>query len=138
MLSNRGDMSKHLAIFVGNAIDRILSGEQTVEARFNKEKILPYGAIRKGDEVYLKQSGGLVEGKTTVDNVLFYDHLNSQDISNFKKEYNADINGEDDFWLAKKDSKYASIIFLKNSQRFLTPIKMPKRNRHPWVLLEKD
>jgi len=131
-------MSKHLAIFVGNAIDKILSGKQTIEARFNKEKILPYEAIKKGDEIYLKQSGGLIEGKVTVDNVLFYQHLNSQDIANLKKEYNDNIDGADDFWLQKSNCKYASIIFLKDPRRFLTPVKISKRSRHPWILLEKD
>lgn len=138
MLSTRGDMSKHLAIFVGNAINKILTGKQTIEARFNREKILPYEAIKKGDEIYLKQSGGLIVGRVTVDNVLFYDHLNSQDIINLKKEYNNNLEATDDFWITKSGCEYASIIFLKNPQRFLTPLKIPKRNRHPWILLEKD
>ena len=127
---------RHLAIFVGNAIERILSGRQTIEVRFTVDRILPYEKIKKGDEIYLKQSGGLVLGKVIVDNVLFYENLDGELIGKLRKEYNQDLCADDSFCQSKVNSRYATIIFLKNPQRFLTPLRIGKRDRRSWIILK--
>lgn len=129
---------RHLAIFVGKAIENIFSGKKTIESRFTQDKILPYGSIKKADEIYLKQSGGLVFGKVIVDNVLFYENLGGEDIGKLRKEYGKDLCVGESFWEDKAKSRYASIIFLKNPQRFLTAFKFKKKDRRPWILMEKE
>lgn len=131
-------MAKHLAVFVGDAIEKILKGQISMEGRFTLDKIPPYGQIQKGDEVLLKPAGGLVLGKVVVDNVLFYDNLDGETIGKLRKEYAKDLGLSDEFWQKKASARYASLIFLKNPRRFLTPLRIKKRDRRPWIILDKD
>lgn len=131
-------MSKHLAIFVGDYIEKILKGEKTIESRLSKDKIAPYCKINKGDEILLKQSGGLIIGKVEVDNVLYYENLNPETIAKLRKEYNSEILAEEKYWSDRANCRYASLIFLIKPNRFLTPLKSKKHDRRAWVVLEND
>lgn len=126
-------MARHYAIFVGNAIEKILRGEKTLEGRFTEDKIPPYGVIKKGDEIFLKQAGSLIIGKVGVDNVLFFDNLDGEKIGKLRKEYSQDLGVDEKFWAQKSNARCASIIFLKNPRRFLAPLRMKKKDRRPWV-----
>jgi ASC-1-like (ASCH) protein len=126
---------KHLAIFnEKEIIEKILNEEKTIEARLSRDKLLPYERIKKGDEIYLKESGGKIRGKVGVDNVLFYDHLSPEMIGKLRKEYNKEISIDDKFWENHGKSKYASLIFLKNPQRFISPVKFRKKDRRGWIV----
>ena len=131
-------MAKHLAVFVGDAVEKILKGEKTVELRLALSKIAPYGQIKKEDAILLKESGDKVLGQVSVDNVLFYENLDGEMIGRLRKEYTTETGLPDEFWQRKANARYASIIFLKNPRRFLTPLKIKKKNRRPWIILEKD
>ena len=130
---------KHLAIFnEKECIDKILRGEKTMEGRFSREKDLPYGKIKKGDEIFLKESGGPILGKVEVDNVLFFDNLEPEMLGKLRREYGKDLVVPDKFWEKYSKSKYATLIFLKNPQRFLSKIKFKKKDRRGWVVIEED
>jgi hypothetical protein len=130
-------MKKHLAIFVGSAIDDIISGRKTIESRFSLSRILPYAQVAKDDVILLKKSGGDVIGKVLADNVLYYDNLTPESIAILRKEYNRELCASDNFWFTKSKSRFGTLIFLKNPERFLVPIKIHKTDRRPWVVLEK-
>jgi len=129
---------KHLAIFIGDAIEKILKGEKTIEGRFTIDKIPPYEVAKKSDEILLKQSGGSIIGKVEVDNALFYENLDGESIGKLRREYSKEMNTDDSFWKAKSEARFASIIFLKNPTRFLAPIKNKKKDRRSWVVLENE
>ena len=126
---------KHLAIFIGDAIEKILKGEKIIEGRFTIDKIPPYLVVSKGDIIFLKQSGEKIIGQAEVENVLFYEGLTGESIGKLRKEYSKEMCVSDKFWQEKVNSKYASIIFLTNPTRFLAPIKNKKKDRRSWVLL---
>lgn len=128
---------KHLAIFIDDYIEKILSREKSMEGRFSISKVLPYGAVKKGDEIYLKESGGLVVGRAIADNVLYYENLNPEAIGKIRKEYNQELCANDKFWQGKAKAKYATLIFLTKPERFLTPLRIYKRDRRPWLILEE-
>jgi predicted transcriptional regulator len=128
-------MKRHLAVFIGNAVEKILQGQKIVEARFSISKILPYESLMKDDEIFLKKSGGLVFGKVKVDNVLYYEGLDAEAIGKLRHEYQNDLLVGDKFWQEHANSKYATIIFLKNPERFLAPLKIAKRDRRSWMVL---
>ncbi len=129
-------MKRHLAIFIGNAIEKILQGEKAVEARFSISKILPYESIMKEDEIYLKQSGGLVLGKVKVDNVLYYEGLNAEVIGKLRREYQNDLLVDNKFWQDHANSKYATIIFLKDPKKFIAPLRITKHDRRSWMIIQ--
>jgi len=132
---------KHLAIFEQREIiEKILKGEKTMEARFSRHRSLPYERIKKGDEIYLKISGGAILGKVSVDNVLFYENLTPEMLGKIRKEYNDELKMNESFWhrVGGNKSQFVSLIFLKNPQPFLSKIKYPKHDRRSWVILEEE
>lgn len=129
---------KHLAIFIDDYIEKIFKGEKTIEARFSQDKIAPYCLVKKGDEVYLKQSSKNIIGRFIVDNVLYYQGLTGETIGKLRKEYNNEICANDAFWQSKANAKYGTLIFISQPERFLTPIRHTKHDRRAWLVLEND
>lgn len=128
---------KHLAIFKGTAAQDILSGKKTVEARFSKSKIAPYGVISAGDLVYIKPTGGEPIGQFKVKKVIFYDGMEESDLGQIKKIFGDEIVQDNVFWQAKKGSKYGTLIFIGECDPFLTsPIRIKKRDQRGWVVLD--
>lgn len=128
-------MARHVAIFVGDYIDKILRGEKTMEGRFTQDRIAPYGAIKKGDIILLKQAGGKIAGEAEVDNVLFYENLDGEALGKLRKEYSKDLAVDDKFWAAHGKARFATLIFLRNPRRYLGPLRFSKRDRRPWVVV---
>lgn len=130
------DRLSHMAVFVGPAIEQILAGKKTVEGRFSLSQIPPFQKVKKGDIILLKQSGGKIIGQAEVDNVLFFDKLDGEKIGKLRKEYSQEMMMPDEFWQRKQTARYGSIIFLKSSRKYLTPLDYKKTDRRPWVVLK--
>lgn len=129
---------KHLAIFSEpKTIEKILQGNKTIEGRFSRKKNLPYAKIKKGDEIYLKESGGKILGKAMVDNVLFYDNLTPEILGKLRREYANELCMSDDFWEKHARSKYVTLIFIKKAEEFISSVKYRKRDRRSWLIIEK-
>ena len=129
-------MKKHIAIFVGTAIDDILSGKKTIESRFSISRVLPYGEVSKDDIIFLKKSGGDIIGQAIADNVLYYDNLTKNSVEILKKEYADQILATNSYWESKKNSKFGTLIFLKKPKRFAFSVKFKKKDRRPWILTD--
>ena len=103
---------KHLAIFKGDGAEKILTGKKTIESRFSKNKIAPYGVVSAGDLVYMKLSGGAIIGQFRVKKVIYYDDPE------------------------RADYRYVSDLFIGDSSRFITsPIKPIKKDLRGWMVL---
>lgn len=107
-----------------------------MESRFSRDKIPPYDKIKKGDQIFLKESGGLIKGVAEVNNVLFYDNLTPEMIFKIRKEYEKDLCVSEKFWQRYSKSRYVSLIFLKNPQRIF-PMKYKKKDRRGWVIMAR-
>lgn len=129
-------MARHLAIFSElKPIEKIFRREKTVEVRFSQQRQAPFGQIKKGDEIFLKLSGGKILGLAKVDNALFYENLTPETIGKLRQEYQKESATLASFWGAHSKSRYVSIIFLKDPERFLAPIKSKKHDRRGWALM---
>jgi hypothetical protein len=130
-------MKKHVAIFAGGLAEKILTGEKTVECRFSKKKITPFGEVNAGDLIYIKPSGEEIIGEFRVKKVIFIDGLLEEDIEELKKAYELQIAASESFWEKVKDSKFVTIIYIGQSERFITsPIRFTKKDARGWVVLE--
>lgn len=130
-------MIKHLAIFTGSAAEDILSGKKTIETRFSKSKIAPFGVVGAGDIVYIKPAGYDIIGQFRVQKVIYFDGLDFEQLEQIKQEYGEKIAAPKEYWHSKKDSKYGSLIFISGSTRFITsPIKFSKKDQRGWVVLD--
>jgi len=128
-------MSTHLAIFVGDAIELILTGKKTVDARLTQSATIPYQKVMSGDMVLMKQSSGGVVGQFEVENVLYFQNLNEESVHDIKKKYGAKIKMNEAFWNLKWGAKYGTLIFIKHPQRLVSSLPYHKKDRRSWVVL---
>lgn len=123
----------HLGIFGEPYLSYMLEGKKTIESRFSKNKIAPYNHISKDDIVIIKKSSGNVVGYFTIKEVLFFD-LNTVSIEEIKSKYNKQLCVNEDFWLNKKDSNYATLIFIDELFK-LKPFHINKKGMQTWIIL---
>ena len=122
---------KHLAIFKKDGAEEILKGKNSIESRFSKSKIPPFKVVSSGDLVYIKASGGDIIGQFRVKKVIFFDNF---DLNELKEKFGVQLELDD--LKGKEDCKYASLIFIGNSSRFITsPIRIKKSDLRGWVVL---
>lgn len=128
---------KHLAIFKGEGAEKILTGKKTIESRFSRAKIAPFGVISKGDLVFIKQSGGAIIGQFRVKKVFYLDGMDEKDFTRIREEYGEQISADTTYWKGKKGARYGTLIFIGDSARFITsPIKPIKKDLRGWMVLE--
>lgn len=128
---------KHLAIFRTGAGEDILDGKKTIETRFSKMKIAPFGQISTGDLVYIKPAGTDIIGQFRVKKVIFYDGLDDGEIGEIKEKYGEKIAADEAYWQRKAKSVYGSLIFIGQVTRFITaPLKITKKDLRGWVVLD--
>lgn len=127
-------MATHLAVFASpKTVEQILGGEKTIEIRFSQTRQEPYQSVKRGDIILLKGSHGLITGQVKVDNVLYFSNLDSVKIARLRQEYGREASQPDKYWQAKARSRYASVLFLRAPERFIVPLKNPKRDQRPWA-----
>jgi hypothetical protein len=134
-------MKKHLAVFSKEGVAQILTGKKTVETRFSKKNIPPFGMVNSGDLIYIKESGGAIKGQAVVKSVLSFEKFSEDDLTFIKKTYGKKISlgsKEDDekYFEERKDSVFLTVIFLDKVEEFITPpIKPIKKDLRGWVIL---
>jgi len=111
----------HLAILEKKRklLEKILSGEKSIESRWYKLKKTPYGIIKAGDTVYFKDSGEPVTVKATVEKALFFSDMTREKYKEIIDKYGDAIclknrNIED---YLKQKYNYITLIFLKDVQK---------------------
>lgn len=123
---------RHLAIFKKEVIKDIFSGKKTIESRFSKAKIAPFGQVKVGDIVYIKPPGKDIVGQFWVEKIISFEGMDQNDWRNLKKQYG------DDSWLPEKSGvKYGTLIYIGRVDQLITsPIKFEKRDMRGWVVLD--
>lgn len=119
---------EHLAIMKKGYIEKILSGEKSIESRFSLNRIAPFHRITTGDKVYLQETGRPISASFTAGKVLYFSDLDEERISEIKAEYGQQICAEEEFWESKKNAKYATLIFVENPI-LEKPFKVHKSDR---------
>jgi hypothetical protein len=136
-------MKKHLAIFSQSAVKEIFAGKKIVETRFSQKRIAPFAQVSAGDLVYIKPSGEDIAGQFLVSKVIFFDNLDELDWQFIKSHYQKYLSlgsKELDFayFQQKVEAKFGTIIFINRVEQFIvSPIKIEKKDKRGWVVLEK-
>ena len=122
----------HIAIMKKSMgfIPKILSGEKKIESRWYTTRRSPWGKVVKGDTVFFKNSGGLVNVSTKVSNVISFENLNQKKVKEILKKYGTKIGIEKKdipkFYTTYKDKKYCILIFLTNVTK-VKPLDINKK-----------
>ncbi|HEY5600623.1 MAG TPA: hypothetical protein VIK81_00880 [Patescibacteria group bacterium] len=125
-----------MAIFEGDAIEKILLGEKTIDGRFSQKRLPPFGVVSKGDLVYLKRSGGEVKGQFLVDRVIFFDHPTKEEIADIRTKYKSKLSLSDSFWFSHPQINYLTLMFIELPQNLITQPKFVKKDLRGWVVLK--
>ncbi len=134
-------MQHHLAIFTQPWLDLILAGKKTIDSRLSKVRCAPYGKIKTGDVVYMKESVGLVKGEFIASKIESYNDLTPEILHNIRsrnhKEIFVDV-GFEEFREKWTVAKYATLIHITNVRTYKNPFPFPKKDRRSWILLDKS
>jgi ASC-1-like (ASCH) protein len=123
----------HLAVFSQPYLDLVLTGDKKIESRFSRNRCSPFDDIRKGDIILLKEVSGPVCGIALASRIWFFD-LDNEPIEAIRQQYGGAILAEDEFWLQKEESSFATLIELTNPTS-IEPLAFDKRDRRGWVSL---
>jgi len=111
---------EHIAIMRNSwgLLEKIVSGNKTIESRWYKTRYPPWGRIKSGDILYFKDSGKPVNVKSRVERVEFISNLWPEKVLKILKEYGQmDGLGIDDiptYYQMFKDKRYCILIFFSN------------------------
>lgn len=128
----------HVAVLLKPYLDLILSGEKTVECRMTRQSRAPFEMIERGERIYFKQSAGPYRAAAIVDHVLCEANLTPQRIAEIKRDYNDLIRGDDAVWDAKRDSRYITLIWLREVQPCDTGPAIPPMQGAAWRALDEE
>ena len=128
----------HLAILKKKWLEKILSGEKTIESRWYKQKRTPYQKITKEDVIYFKESGKQVTVKATVQEALFFDALTEEKIRDILQRYGKQIGMGLDAVSKLLDKNYCTLVVLKEVES-IQPFQINKQgfgNMAAWITVE--
>src|SRR3989344_5338279 len=128
----------HLAILKKKWLEKILSGEKTIESRWYKQKRTPYQKITKEDVIYFKESGKQVTVKATVQEALFFDQLTEDKLKNILQTYGRQINMGLDAIPKLLDKNYCTLVVLKDVET-IQPLAINKQgygNMAAWITVD--
>lgn len=117
----------HLAILSKkrNLLQKIISGEKTIESRWYKFKKTPYQNIFVNDTVYFKDSGEPVTVKARVGKVLFFENLDDDKIKQIFTKYAKQIGVDESYSSEIKKKNFCTLVFIDNIQ-LLEPFNIDK------------
>ena len=127
-------MSHHLAVLRKLYLDRILSGSKTIECRFSRTRRPPFGAVRAGDRIWLKLSGGPVVATAHARSVKFLHPLGAAELRDLRLRYGDSIHASRSFFHAHAQANFATLIALRAVVR-IEPFEISKSDRRAWVVL---
>jgi len=126
--------SIHLAVFVEPFLQFVLDGRKTVESRFSVHRRPPFGCVRSGDLVLIKESGGPVVAAAEVSNVWYY-QLDPSSWDFIRSRFGEQLCMDDsEFWKSKASSCFVTLMQFARVDK-LDPLNCSKRDRRGWVVL---
>lgn len=135
---------EHLAIMRPHwgFIEKIVSGQKTIESRWYKHRSPPWGSIQAGERIYFKDAGKPVSVQAEVEKVLSFSNLTPQRVwtllETYGKENGIPAEQLPAFYERFKDKNYCLLIHLKNAQR-IQPFEINKRGfgmQAAWLCVE--
>jgi hypothetical protein len=134
-MTSRRPPINHLVILRPPYLDMILSGDKTVESRLSRRRHPATTRCLPGDVLYLKRTGGDIEGRATVAAIDAYADLDPGGLRALAEQWAGRVAAtEPDDWYQrlKQDARHALFLTLTDVERFHIPRQALSRNL-PWA-----
>lgn len=130
----------HLAILdkKRNLLQKIISGDKTIESRWYQTKRTPWNNIKSGDTIYFKDAGELVTVKASVKDVLFFDDLDRVKVLKIIQKYGKAIGFNTLEYTEYFDGKKYCILMFLEDVKEIKPFDINKTgfgNACAWITL---
>lgn len=125
----------HLAILHRRYLDAILTGDKTVESRLSKNRCAPFERVEQGDLIYFKESSGPVRACAMVASVEYHEDLTPAAVGRLERAHNGSVRGEREYWLLKREARYATLIWLEEVREIDDWPVVPTMNGRGWLCL---
>jgi hypothetical protein len=131
-------MAVHVAI-VTEPYDRlILDGRKTIECRLTRQPRPPFGCIVPGQRVFFKRSAGPFFAAAIVDRLWTTDNLTPAGVDDLRKRFNDRIGGRADYWQARRNCRYATLIWLRDVWPCTLSPRYRSQSMRAWYTLDDD
>lgn len=127
----------HVAILKPGYIKAILDGTKTIESRLTKTAQPPHGKVESGERLFLKASGGPFMATAIAGEVLTYEDMSPSDVKKMRKHYGEQIGGDDAYWDIKSDSRFATLVELKEVEPIDVGPKYKVAYMKAWYVLDE-
>ncbi len=110
-------------------IAKILRCEKTIESRWYKHKIAPWGRISCGDMIYFKDAGEPVTARARVLKVLQFEQYNENTLREMIDEYYDEVrfvSSKEEVFQWALNKKHCILIFLADAVD-ITPFNIDKK-----------
>lgn len=134
---------EHLAILdkKRKLLTKILTGEKTIESRWYKSKVAPWGNIKAGETIYFKESGDPVRAKAQIAEVMQF-YLPQTNIPELLEKYSKEICFSNPMpeliqWCGQR--KYCILMRLKNVEP-VEPFEINKKGfglMAAWITVDR-
>lgn len=105
-------MTTHVAILLPRYIDLMLRGEKTMESRLTRRPIAPFDAIKAGDVIHFKASGGRYRAVAKAARVHCFKPNTPAEVEWLAQRFNGEVCAEPAYWDGKRHSRFATFIAL--------------------------
>lgn len=124
----------HLAVMREPWLSDVLAGRKTIESRFARAVVPPYGVVGVDDLLLFKRAAGPVCATARVAHVAFHD-LAREGVEGIRERFSAALCADDAFWADRRDARYATLMHL-DDVRPVPDLHVDKRDRRGWVVLD--
>ena len=107
-------MTTHLAVLHREYLDKIITGDKTIEMRLTRTRRAPFGKVSPGDTIYFKQSSGPIRAVARVNRVKSLSDLTPKRINELRDRLNDKIAASATTWARKRQARYGTLIWLRD------------------------
>lgn len=126
----------HLAVMTGHYLDRLLDGTKTIESRFTRHRVAPFGQVHEGDIIFFKPSAGPITAVGLAGTVQHLD-LGIIPLQQIADKFGQAIAPADaSFWNDRATARFATLVTMLDVVR-TPPLPVSKRDRRGWVVLSQ-
>lgn len=105
-------MTRHVAVVHRKYAELILAGQKSAELRLTRNRIAPFGVVKRGDTVYFKVASGPVCCRARVRLVEEFEGLTPAGVRRLRAALNDAVMGDGAFWNLKKSARYGVVVHL--------------------------